>query len=371
MAQTRVVLLVRSGGDAAVPAWQDAFRPLLPGIEVRGWNDASVRPEDVRYALVWEPEPGRLATYPHLDVIFSTAAGVDHITRDHARPAHVPIVRMGADEMAQTVGEHACLAVLTILRDLPRMLEAQREARWERFEPARTTRDARVGIMGVGSIGQAMAAMLRGIGFPVQGWSRTPRQVPGIEMFAEMGALPAFLGRSDLLVAILPDTPETAGLLNTRTLGLLPRGAGLVNVGRGSLVVMPDLLAALDAGQVGRAMLDVFEPEPLPAVPKSWPAGSPASATANTRSRKSAEYAPAITHHLKTRHMGSKCRAYTQIALADRCDTAADMEMPRHQARRRHTGRLVQQHHALAVIAAGQRDRMRAVIGRIERLNRW
>ncbi len=264
------ILLVRSGGDTAVPAWQEAFRAVLPGLDVRGWNDPSVVPEDVAYVLVWEPEPGRLAGYPNLRLIFSTAAGVDHITRDPDRPAHVPIVRMGADEMAQTVGEFACLSALSILRDWPRLLRSQAEGKWDPFLPPRTARTTRVGIMGMGNIGQATARMLHGIGFPVHGWSRTPRDVPGVRGFAGLEALPAFLAEADILVAILPDTPETSGLLSATTLAALPRGAAIINVGRGSLVVMPDLLAALDSGQVSQAVLDVFTTEPLPADDPAW-----------------------------------------------------------------------------------------------------
>lgn len=213
---------------------------------------------------------GRLAGYPNLRVVFSAAAGVDHITRDPARPPHVPIVRMGADEMAQTVGEYCCLAALAILRDLPRMLRAQAERRWDHFDPPRTARTTRVGILGLGRIGQATASMLRGIGFPVSGWSRTPKDVPGVATSAGPDALAGFLGAADILVAILPDTPDTAGLLHAGTLDLLPRGAGLVNAGRGSLIVLPDLLAALDRGQVSRAILDVFPTEPLPPDDPAW-----------------------------------------------------------------------------------------------------
>ncbi len=265
------MLLVRSGGAAALPEWQAAFGRLLPGVEVRGWDDPDVDPARVEYALVWEPEPGRLARYPNLRVVFSSAAGVDHILRDERRPAHVPVVRMGADETAQTVGEYACLGALMVLRDLPRIAAAQRAGRWEPFEPARTARTTRVGIMGLGRIGGVVAGMLEGIGFPVHGWARTPRPAgAGVRCFAGPEALDAFLAESDIVVAILPDTPDTRGLLDARRLARLPRGAGIVSVGRGTLIVMADLLAALDAGQVSLAVLDVFETEPLPAADPAW-----------------------------------------------------------------------------------------------------
>ncbi len=266
----RAVLLVRSGGDAALPGWQAAFHEIVPELQVLGWNDPSVDPAHVRYVLVWEPDPGRLAGYPNLQVIFSSAAGVDHIVRDPHWPRHVPIVRMGADEMAQTVGEYVCLAALTILRDVPRFTAAQREACWDRFEAARTARDTRIGILGYGGIGQAAAAMLGGIGFPVHGWARHPKPSAGIRCFAGMAELDAFLACTDILIGILPDTPETRGLLDASRLAILPRGAALVNVGRGTLVALSDVIGALDAGHLSLAMLDVFETEPLPSSDPAW-----------------------------------------------------------------------------------------------------
>ena len=265
------VLLVRSGGAAALPDWQAAFAELLPEVDVRGWDDPQVDPARVEYVLVWEPEPGRLARYPNLRVVFSSAAGVDHILRDPGRPAHLPIIRMGADETAQTVGEYACLGALMILRDLPRIAAAQRAVRWEPFEPARTAPRTRVGIMGLGRIGQVAAGMLQGIGFAVHGWARQPRAPgSGVRCFAGAAQLDAFLAETDILVAILPDTPETRGLLDARRLAALPRGAGIVSVGRGTLIVAADLIAALDAGQVSLAVLDVFETEPLPPEDPAW-----------------------------------------------------------------------------------------------------
>ncbi|MBV9783441.1 MAG: glyoxylate/hydroxypyruvate reductase A [Acidisphaera sp.] len=264
------VLLVRSGGPAALPEWRAAFAAVLPGIEVLGWTDPDLDPARVRWVLVWEPEPGRIAGYPNLRAVFSTAAGVDHITRDPFLPPHLPIVRMGAEEMARSVGEYVTMAALMILRDAPRMLAAHEAGRWDAFFPPRTARETRVGILGLGRIGQMAAGMLRGIGFPVQGWTRTRRTIQGVESFAGIDELDAFLASSDILVGILPDTPQTRALLNRERLAKLPKGAGLVSAGRGTLVVLPDLLAALDAGHLSFAVLDVFETEPLPPDSPAW-----------------------------------------------------------------------------------------------------
>jgi glyoxylate/hydroxypyruvate reductase A len=266
----RGLLLVKSGGAAALPEWQARFAELAPGLEVRGWDDPTVDPDAVTYVLVWEPEPGRLARYPRLRVIFSSAAGVDHITRDPDLPRGVPIVRMASEETAQTMGEYVCLAALSILRDSKRLAAAQAAACWDSFELPHTALDKRVGVMGLGNIGQIAARMLRGLGFNVAGWARSPRELDGVEVHSGASGLDDLLARSDILVGLLPETPQTRGLIDHDHIRRLPRGAGIVNAGRGSLIVMPDLIAALDDGHLGAAFLDVFDPEPLPADHPAW-----------------------------------------------------------------------------------------------------
>ena len=270
MTMTRGLLLVKSGGNEAVPEWQAGFRDVAPDLEVRGWNDPSVDPDAVTYVLVWEPEPGRIAGYRNLRAIFSSAAGVDHILRDPTVPAHLPIVRMVSEETSQTLGEYCCLAALSILRDYPRMIAAQAERRWDTFEPPHTAWDKRVGIMGFGTIGQVAARMLGGLGFQLAGWARTHKTAHGVTMFAGDEELPRFLACCDILVNLLPDTPQTRGILDARHLGMLPRGAGVVNGGRGTAIVLADLIAALDSGHIGAAVLDVFEEEPLPSEHPAW-----------------------------------------------------------------------------------------------------
>jgi glyoxylate/hydroxypyruvate reductase A len=270
MTMTRGILLVKSGGDEAVPEWQAGFREAAPDLEVRGWNDPSIDPDAVTYVLVWEPEPGRIAGYRNLRAVFSSAAGVDHIVRDPTVPAHLPIVRMVSEETSQTLGEYCCLAALSILRDYPRIIAAQAERRWDSFEPPHTAWDKCVGIMGFGTIGQVAARMLGGLGFQLAGWARSHKTAHGVTMFAGDDELPRFLSCCDILVNLLPDTPQTRGILDARHLGMLPRGAGVVNGGRGTAIVLPDLIAALDSGQIGAAVLDVFEEEPLPSEHPAW-----------------------------------------------------------------------------------------------------
>ena len=263
------VLVVNSGGEEAVEAWRALFAEHAPGLEVRWIEDPAVDPAAVRYAFVWAPKPGVLAGMKGLRLILSSGAGVDHITADPDWPRHVGIVRMGGAETEQRMGEYVCLGALSLLRDMPRMVAQQREGRWESFE-VRTAREVRVGLMGLGNLGVAAARMLGGLGFAVAGWSRSRKEVAGVACFAGAGERDAFLARSDILVNLLPDTAETKGAIRAETLALLPRGAGLVNAGRGPQVVLDDVLAALDAGQLSGAFLDVFDPEPLAAGHRAW-----------------------------------------------------------------------------------------------------
>ncbi len=267
---TRPVLLVKSGGEAAVPEWQAHFAACAPELDVRWWDDPEVIPEDVHYVLVWDPEPGRLAKLPNLRLIFSSGAGVDFIVRDPELPAGVPIARMTPGGAAQRMGEFVCWAALSLLKNGRRIGMAQAERRWDYFEPDLTAPECTVGVMGLGQMGSRAAVMLQGLGFPVLGWSRTPKSLPGVESYAGEAERDAFLARAQILVCLLPATAETRGILSMPLFAKLPRGAGVINVGRGSQQRLEDIVAALDAGQLSGAVLDVFEPEPLPADSPAW-----------------------------------------------------------------------------------------------------
>ena len=259
-----MILVVNSGGERAVPGWQRAFADVAPHLDVRWIGDPALCPHDVAYAFVWEPTPGLLASMPNLRLIVSSGAGVDHITADPAWPRHVGVVRMGGEETMQRMGEYVCMAALCLLRGMPRIIAGQRAERWDHFDSRRTAPEVRAGIMGLGNLGQRAAAMLQGLGYPVAGWSRTRKALPGVECYAGGTERDEFLARTDLLINLLPDTPETRGAIRAETLALLPKGAGLINAGRGPQLVLGDLIAALDSDHVAGAVLDVFETEPLP-----------------------------------------------------------------------------------------------------------
>ena len=237
---------------------------------MRWWQDPAVDLAAVPYVFLWNPTPGWLATLPNLRLILSSGAGVDHITSDPAWPRHVPIVRMGGPETAQRMGEYVCLAALALLRDLPTAIAGQAARRWVEMPTGRTAPETRVGIMGLGNLGAHAARMLVGLGFQVSGWSRTAKSLPGVECYAGPAERDAFLAGADILVCLLPDTPETRSAIRADTIALLPPGAGVVNAGRGGHVVLPDLLTALDAGRLSGAVLDVFETEPLAGDAAVW-----------------------------------------------------------------------------------------------------
>jgi glyoxylate/hydroxypyruvate reductase A len=171
--------------------------------------------------------------------------------------------------MTDAMSEYVVLQVLRLHRgDLD--YRAQQEAREWRELDQKNAAERRVGILGLGELGQSAANRLKGLGFDVAGWSRSEKTVAGIESYAGAAGLPLLLARSEILVCLLPLTAETEGILNARTLALLPKGAALVNAARGAHLVEEDLLAALAAGQIAAAVLDVFREEPLPAGHPFW-----------------------------------------------------------------------------------------------------
>ncbi|MEZ5844128.1 MAG: glyoxylate/hydroxypyruvate reductase A [Hyphomicrobiaceae bacterium] len=264
------VLLVKSAGPQSLPRWQAEFARLTPHLDIRWWDDPTIDQARVRYCIVWFPDHGRIAAMPNIEVVFSSAAGVDHIVSDPSLPHRLPIVRMVSDELAQTIGEYVTLAALMILRDQPRMAALQRARSWEYFEPVRTAVGTRVGILGLGAMGRRAAAMLSGIGFQILGWSRTAKAIPGIRTFQGDDGLARMLPDCHILIVLLPETPSTRGLIDARRLAMLPEGAGLINAARGPIVVARDVIAALDGGRLSCAILDVFDTEPLPADEPLW-----------------------------------------------------------------------------------------------------
>lgn len=253
--------------------WLARFRALLPERPVVS-ADAPHDPAAIRYAASWKHRPGSLAGLPRLEAIFSLGAGIDHLVGDPDLP-HVPVLRVVDQDLTDRMSEYVVMHALMHLRRGWLYAERQRRGLWrdERDQPA--ARDVRVGIMGLGTLGRDAARKLAVVGFDVAGWSRSPRDLDGIRTFAGEAGLPAFLARTDILVSLLPLTPETRGILNLALFRGLARDGRLgapilVNAGRGGLQVEADILAALDGGILAAATLDVFETEPLPTDSRLW-----------------------------------------------------------------------------------------------------
>ena len=254
--------------ETALARWRHYLAAAWPDREVRAWPDIGDKAQ-IDYALVWHPEPGLLASLPNLKLIVSLGAGVDHILRDPALPPGVPILRLVDPYMTQAMSEYIALQVLRLHRQDIDYRAQQRDAQWhERGQKNAAERP--VGILGLGTLGQDAGHKLRALGFPVAGWSRSKREVPGFSTYAGEAGLYRLLAESEILVSLLPMTPETEGILNQALFARLPRGASLVNAGRGRHLVETDLVAALDSGQLSAAVLDVFHDEPLPAAHPFW-----------------------------------------------------------------------------------------------------
>lgn len=250
--------------------WQSELAKASPGLDVRAWPDVG-KAEDIEYALVWKPRAGELAKLPNLKAIFSLGAGVDHIFADPDLPDGVPVTRVVDADLTAGMSEYVLLHVLRYHRNQPVFDEQQRNHVWDmRMSEMRQARETRVGILGLGEIGSDAAVKLSMMGFDVAGWSRTPKQMHGVKTFAGNAEFASFLGRTHILVCLLPLTPATTGILNIETFAAMPQGGYVINAGRGGHLVEPDLIPALESGQLAGATLDVFATEPLPADHPFW-----------------------------------------------------------------------------------------------------
>ncbi|HEU0201245.1 MAG TPA: glyoxylate/hydroxypyruvate reductase A [Burkholderiaceae bacterium] len=247
--------------------WVQLFAQKAPDLPFHVWPDVG-DPAHVRYVAVWQPPPDLMRVFPNVEIVFSVGAGVDQLDLSSV-PASIPVVRMVEPGIIDGMVEYVSFAVLSLHRDALTYIEQQRRRHWEtvRVRPAASRR---IGVLGLGVLGRAVLGRLQAFGFPCAGWSRTRYAIEGVECYAGEEELRTFLSRTDILVCLLPLTPATRGILNRGLFAALPAGAALVNVGRGGHLVQKDLLAALDAGQLSAAVLDVTDPEPLPADDPLW-----------------------------------------------------------------------------------------------------
>ena len=253
--------------------WVERFHRHLPDRTIAVLGEEFDR-SSVRYVATWGPKPGSLSGLPNLEAIFSLGAGVDHLMSYPDLP-EVPIVRVAQDDLTYRMSEYMVLHCLMYLRDQRRFDEDQKIKRWKPDRAPPIAGNVRVGIMGFGVLGQDSARKLKTMGFDVAGWSRTPKTVEGFQVYAGEDGLALFLSRTDILISLIPLTPDTHGILNRSLFEKLARdgalgGPILINAGRGKLQVEADILSCLDDGTLKAATLDVFETEPLPQDSPLW-----------------------------------------------------------------------------------------------------
>jgi glyoxylate/hydroxypyruvate reductase A len=260
------ILLYR--GDGQLGAWAEDLARAIPGVETLGWQEGdTLAPCD--YAVLWNPSAGLLAQLGQVKAVFLMGAGADALLKFGDALPDVPIVRLGDAGMAVQMAEYVTYATLRYFRRFDEYEEQARHGLWAPL-PVHDKQDFTIGVMGLGKLGLRVAETMRGFGFPVRGWSRTPKDVAGVDCFAGMAQLDEFLRGTRVLVSLLPLTSETSNLLDRRRLATLPQGAYVINVARGAQVAEPDLLALIRAGHIAGATLDVFRNEPLPAPHPFW-----------------------------------------------------------------------------------------------------
>ena len=254
-----------SAGD--IPDWEASLADRLPAFEIVALMSEAGADSDV--ALVWAPPRDAFSGCANLRGIIMQGQGVDHMMRDETVPRDIPLVRLVDPDMANALSHWAILNALDFWRDGALYRGQQQQKIWQSIRQRPAT-GAKVGILGVGAIGTVIARRFAALGFEVRGYARTMKQIEGVEVFAGADQLVDFASGLDIVVSVLPLTPETTGLMNAGFFAHLAEGAFVINGGRGPQVNDEDLLAALASGRIGGAALDVFAVEPLPQEHPFW-----------------------------------------------------------------------------------------------------
>ncbi|WP_455918520.1 2-hydroxyacid dehydrogenase [Ensifer canadensis] len=263
------IALVTRIDRADEQAWVAILASLLPESQIVHFHEMDDAQRDAaEIAIVANPDPGHVAALPNLKWIHSLWAGVERLVAELGQAAP-PIVRLEDPELARVMAEAILAWTYYLHRDMPAYRRQQAAAIW-RQHPYRRPVDLTVGILGMGLLGKAAAGKLTAAGFRVTGWARSPQQIDGVDMVSAESGLDRLLRTSDIVVSLLPLTSETRGLLDARRLSSMKTGARLINFSRGPIIVDVDLIAALDAGHIAHAVLDVFDAEPLPPTSPYW-----------------------------------------------------------------------------------------------------
>ncbi|SDI27483.1 glyoxylate/hydroxypyruvate reductase A [Variovorax sp. OV700] len=245
--------------------WIEGLKAELPDAQIEPWQPGAAQAD---HAVVWVPPQQLLDEQPGLRGLFNIGAGVDALLKLKV-PAHTRIVRLDDAGMSVQMAEYVCHTLIRHFREFDVYEADAREGRWSYRKP-KLRRDFPVGIMGLGVLGERVAKAVAQFGFPVLGWSRSPKAIDGVKVFSGEAQFDEFLSSTRVLVNLLPLTEATRGILNRHTLGKLKPGGYLISIARGAHMVEDDLIPMLDAGQLAGATLDVFQVEPLPAEHPFW-----------------------------------------------------------------------------------------------------
>ena len=250
------VLYYSADQDSA--AWIPGLQAALPAAQIELWQPGAPAAD---YAVVWKPPQQLLNEQTRLKALFNTGAGVDALMKLQLTEG-VPVIRLDDAGMSVQMAEYVCHAVIRHYRELDGYEADMAQGNWSYRKP-RSRKDFPVGVMGLGVLGERVAQAVAHFDFPVNGWSRSPKSMTGVQCFHGCDQWDTFLASSRVLVCLLPLTPETENILNVRSLSVLRPGGYVINVARGAHVVDADLIAALDSGHLAGATLDVFRVEPL------------------------------------------------------------------------------------------------------------
>lgn len=251
-------------GTKAQP-WLEGLRAAFPGAEVETWSAGAPAAD---YAVVWTPPQQFIDEQTQLKGLFNIGAGVDALMALRLPPG-VPVVRLDDSGMSVQMAEYVCHAVIRHFREFDGYEADAAQGKWTYRKP-RMRQDFPVGVMGLGVLGERVSRALAQFEFPVQGWSRSARTIPGVQCFSGEAGFNDFLAASRILVCLLPLTPDTDNIMCLDTLARLQPGGYVINVARGSHLVDDDLITLIDSGHLAGATLDVFRTEPLPAAHPFW-----------------------------------------------------------------------------------------------------
>lgn len=251
-----------------IDAWRDVLLKKNPNLDIRAWPEVGNKSQ-VDTLLLWSHPVGVTQQFPNAKLIYSLAAGVDHIFVDKDVSTDIPIVRVVDTYMANDIVQYVLAYALKHIKRVDHWAAKQKQCQWYK-QPPFNLAEKTIGIMGMGFLGKKAAHMFKHLGLKTSAWSQSPKQIEGIKHFAGDAEFKDFIKQTDILICMLPLTPKTRGILNKNTFALMPKDSYIINVGRGPHVIEEDLLQALNSSHLAGATLDVFDSEPLPSNHPYW-----------------------------------------------------------------------------------------------------